>query len=65
VDASQRIDFSMDLTQGDVVGDYTQNPVVDYPTAFSNAVINVPEPSTALLFSLGLVGIALGRRGPR
>jgi hypothetical protein len=61
VDASQRLDFSMDLTQGDVVGD----SYINYPTVFSNAVINVPEPSTALLFGLGLVGIATGRRSSR
>jgi len=45
-----QVDFNFGLTAGDAI---------DAPsTSFNGAVINVPEPGTALLMGLGLIGLA-------
>jgi hypothetical protein len=57
---SSQILFSLGFTAGDVI---TAPGGALVATSFSDAVVNVPEPGTALLMGLGLAGLAaVGRR---
>ena len=56
VGANDTITFDIGLTDGDAIAGAS---VIN----FNSAVINVPEPGTALLMGLGLAGLAgAGRR---
>ena len=57
---SDQVDIVIGFTTGDVI---TAPGGAAVPTTFSGAVVNVPEPGTALLMGLGLAGLAgAGRR---
>ncbi len=62
VDGFQRIDFGIGATPGDAIAGPGGSPFTG-TVNFSGAVINVPEPGTALLMGLGLFGLGVaGRR---
>ncbi len=57
----ERIDFDLGLTPGDAVAHPGGQPFTG-PVNFSGAVINIPEPGTALLLAIGLAWLGGARR---
>jgi hypothetical protein len=60
VGLNQFVELKLGVTPGDAIVDVNQIPL---SVTFEGAIINVPEPGTALLMGLGLAGLAgAGRR---